>query len=85
MSFFRNIPSHISKEILLIQCGLSSCDSGDIKDSVDRLREQKTKVSAISFLGQIYLSEWITKSTGGILLNNIGFKFNFLKAILMLF
>lgn len=63
--FSRNIPSHVSKEILLIQCGLSSCDSGDIKETVNRLRDQKLKVSVISFLGQIYLSEWITKSTGG--------------------
>ena len=50
---------------MLIQFGLSSSDSGDIKETVNRLKDHKLKVSVISFLGQIYLSEWITKSTGG--------------------
>lgn len=46
---------------------MSSCDSGDVKDTINRLKEQKSKVSGISFLGQVYLSECISKSTGGII------------------
>lgn len=65
---YRNIPSHVSKEILVLQCGLSYCDSGDINTTINRLKEQKSKVSVISLLGQVFLSESISKASGGILL-----------------
>ena len=53
--------------MLAIQFGLSSCDSGDVKESINKLKEQKCKVSFISFLGQVFVTESIAKSTGGIL------------------
>jgi len=62
---FSNIPSHISKEILIIQLGLSSCDSGNMQDTIHKLQDQRIKVSVISFLGQVYLTQNIAKSTGG--------------------
>ena len=65
LTFIRNIQSHVSKEILVLQCGLSSCDPGDIRETCTRLKEQKVKVSFISLLGQVYFSESITKFTGG--------------------
>lgn len=54
----------------MIQCGLSSCDAGDINGTIAHLKEQKAKVSVISFLGQVFLSESISKSTGGISYRN---------------
>ena len=63
--FFRNSPGHISKEVLFIQSGLSSCDSENIQPTILRFKEQRVKVSFISLLGQVYYSEMISKTTGG--------------------
>lgn len=59
------MPSHVSKEILVLQCGLSSCDAGDISDTIETLKSLKIKTSVISLLGQVFFAENIAKSTGG--------------------
>jgi transcription initiation factor TFIIH subunit 2 len=59
------MPSHVSKEVLILQLGLSTCDAGDITETCEQLKAQKIKTSVISLLGQVYFSENIARITGG--------------------
>ena len=59
------MPSHVSKEVLILQLGLSTCDAGDIRESCEQLKVHKVKASVISLLGQVYFSENIARITGG--------------------
>ncbi len=59
------MPSHVSKEVLILQLGLSTCDAGDIRETCEQLKVNKVKASVISLLGQVYFSENIARISGG--------------------
>lgn len=60
------MPSYGNKEVIFIQAALSTCDSGDIFDTIQALVKAKTRVSVVSLSGELYISKKITQETHGL-------------------
>ena len=65
--FSQNMPSHTSREILLLMGSLTTCDPGDIQDTINNLKAQSIRCSVIgrnekarSKLDSSYLAFWLT-------------------------
>lgn len=64
-SMLKHVPSHGTKEILILQSGISSCDSGDLGVMIAGLKKSKVRVSCISLAGEVYMIKKICKDTFG--------------------
>lgn len=60
-----SIPSHASKEILIIMGSLNTCDPGDINETIDKLKSCKIRCSTISLSAEIYVCRNLANETGG--------------------
>ncbi|OQV18164.1 General transcription factor IIH subunit 2 [Hypsibius exemplaris] len=61
----RNIPSHASREIILIFGSLSSCDPGNIYDTTRMLRECNIRCSVIGLAAEVSICKTLAKETVG--------------------
>jgi len=65
LELLRNSPLYASKEILLILSANSTCDPGDINDTIEELKKIKIKVSIVTLSCKIYIAKKITEETRG--------------------
>lgn len=61
----RNMPSHTSREVLIIFGGLSTCDPGDINDSIKMAKEQNIRCSVIGLGASVYVCQKLCNDTKG--------------------
>lgn len=59
------IPLYGSREVLVVMGSLSSCDPGDIYQSLDRLRAARVRVSFVSLAAEMHVSRHIANETSG--------------------
>eukprot|EP00731_Ephydatia_muelleri_P015224 Em0008g944a len=64
-SILRNVPSYASKEILVIMAALTSCDPGNIFDTVEELAKLSVKCSIIGLAAELKLCKTIAQRTQG--------------------
>ncbi|KAJ3415115.1 hypothetical protein HDV05_005523 [Chytridiales sp. JEL 0842] len=72
-----HIPSHGSREILIVFGSLSTCDPGDIFETIEKLKAEKIKVSIVSIASEMHICKTICSETGGnyaVVLNDVHFK-----------
>ncbi len=64
--FFKShVPSHASREILLISGSLTSCDPGNIFETLTALIHARIRVSIVGMAAEVGLLKTIAKETGG--------------------
>lgn len=58
-------PSHGTKQVILVYSALTSCDPGDIFETIKEVSRQKIQVDVIGLSAQIQICKNITTETGG--------------------
>ncbi|CAI2167815.1 9146_t:CDS:2 [Funneliformis geosporum] len=72
-----HVPSHGSREILIIMGSLTTCDPGDIYDTIDNLVNENIRVSVVGLAAEVQICKLMckkTKGTYGVVLNEAHFK-----------
>lgn len=65
LSSLRHLPSHASREILILYGSLTSCDPGDIFETIDELKKENIRCSIIGLSAEIKLCKTICSETNG--------------------
>nr|CAG4649322.1 EOG090X05VA [Scapholeberis mucronata]SVE93608.1 EOG090X05VA [Scapholeberis mucronata] len=61
----KNMPSHTSREVLVLYGSLTTCDPGDIQHTIKTLKENKIRVSIIGLAAEVRICREIARKTGG--------------------
>lgn len=61
----KNMPAHTSREILVLFGSLTTCDPGDIRQTIKSLKENNIRVSIIGLAAEVRICRQIAKETGG--------------------
>ncbi|KAL1718875.1 Ssl1-like-domain-containing protein, partial [Schizophyllum commune] len=64
-SSMSHLPTHSSREILLIFGSLTTCDPGDIHDTLDTCVRQKIRVSVVALAAEMKICREFCDKTGG--------------------
>lgn len=60
------VPTHASREVLLIMGSLTTCDPSDIGVTIESLKQECIRCSVISLSTEIRLFKFLTHETGGV-------------------
>jgi len=66
LSTLKMIPAHASREILMILGSLTTCDPGDITDTIQNLKAENVRCSVISLSAETRIMRYLTTQTQGI-------------------
>nr|CAG4637001.1 EOG090X05VA [Ceriodaphnia reticulata]SVE72927.1 EOG090X05VA [Ceriodaphnia reticulata] len=61
----KNMPAHTSREVLVLFGSLTTCDPGDIQQTIKSLKEHNIRVSIIGLAAEVRICREIAKKTGG--------------------
>ncbi|KRZ41586.1 General transcription factor IIH subunit 2 [Trichinella pseudospiralis] len=61
----RHMPSHSSREVLVIMGSLNTCDPGDIEESLEILKRNNIRCNFIALSAEVYICKRIAKATNG--------------------
>lgn len=59
------IPSHASREIVVIMSSLTTCDPNDILTTIENLKKDGIRCSVISLSAEIHVCRYLTEQTNG--------------------
>lgn len=62
----RHLPTHASKEILVILGSLTTCDPSDIEETIESLAKCNIRVSVVGLAAEVKVCQKIAKSTKGV-------------------
>ncbi|KAJ1859185.1 hypothetical protein GGH12_002931 [Coemansia sp. RSA 1822] len=65
MHALRRVPSHGLREIICVVGSLTTCDPGDIEQTLHALKHAKVRVSMVHLAAEVYVLKRICKETGG--------------------
>ncbi|KAL1818954.1 hypothetical protein ACET3Z_013823 [Daucus carota] len=63
--YLNQIPSYGHREALILYSALSTCDPGDIMDSIQKCKKAKIRCSIIGLSAEIFICKHICQETGG--------------------
>nr|CDS32405.1 TFIIH C1 C terminal [Hymenolepis microstoma] len=66
-SRLKHIPSYSSREILLVMSSMTTCDPGDIHQTIQSLINNKIRCSVISLAVEVFVHKALATATGGTL------------------
>ncbi|CAG0880625.1 unnamed protein product, partial [Darwinula stevensoni] len=61
----QHMPSHASREILIIFGSLTTCDPGDLKKTIQTLKSYNIRVSIVGLAAEVRICRTLCKETGG--------------------
>ena len=61
----RYSPEYGHKEALILYSSLSTCDPGDIFETIDEAKKAKLRISIICIAAEVYICKKIAEETGG--------------------
>lgn len=64
-AMLKHIPNYGSREILIVYNSLSSCDPGNIFDTIDVMRSLRIRVHVICLSAELFICKHIAEVTGG--------------------
>lgn len=64
-TWLSHVPAHCLREIVIISSSLTSCDPGNIFDTVESIKAEKIRTSIVGLSAQVKICETIAKETGG--------------------
>ncbi|KAJ8917753.1 hypothetical protein NQ315_005204 [Exocentrus adspersus] len=65
LSSLKLLPSHASREILVIMGSLTTCDPGDINVTIENLKQEGIRCSIIGLAAEVHVCRYLAKETGG--------------------
>jgi transcription initiation factor TFIIH subunit 2 len=66
LNLFSHVPAHGSREILIIMGSLTTCDPGDIYETIDSLVNENIRVSVVGLAAEVQICKLVCKKTKGI-------------------
>ncbi|KAJ8966977.1 hypothetical protein NQ314_003200 [Rhamnusium bicolor] len=66
LSSLKLLPSHASREILVIMGSLTTCDPGDISTTIDNLKLEGVRCSVIGLAAEVHVCRQLANQTGGV-------------------
>ncbi|MBA0615451.1 hypothetical protein Godav_015588 [Gossypium davidsonii] len=63
--YLNQIPSYGHREVLILYSALSTCDPGDIMDTIQKCRKSKIRCSVIGLAAEMFICKHLCQETGG--------------------
>lgn len=60
------LPSHASREVLVLMANLTTCDPGNIIETIKELKKDKIRCSVIGLAAEVRVCRLLAQETGGI-------------------
>jgi len=61
----QTVPQHGSKEVLVILASLSTCDEGDVFETIDKMNQNNIRCSVIGLSAEVYIAKYLARETLG--------------------
>ena len=61
----RRLPSHGTREVLIVMASLTTCDPGDIQTTIEGLKSERVRCSMIGLAAEVYVCRRLCHETGG--------------------
>lgn len=65
MNSLKNLPSHASREILIITASLTTCDPGNIEHTIEDVHKNSIRVCVIGLCAELHVYRSVSRRTGG--------------------
>ncbi|XP_062172988.1 general transcription factor IIH subunit 2 [Alnus glutinosa] len=75
--YLNQIPSYGHREVLVLYSALSTCDPGDIMETIQKCKKSKIRCSVIGLSAEIFICKHLCQETGGsysVALDEVHFK-----------
>ncbi|KAK5670709.1 hypothetical protein BDV3_005089 [Batrachochytrium dendrobatidis] len=72
-----HVPMHVSREIIVLYGSLTSCDPGDIQETINDLCKENIRVSVIGLAAEVQVCKKMCASTNGVynvIMNDVHYK-----------
>ncbi|KAK9127277.1 hypothetical protein Syun_016074 [Stephania yunnanensis] len=63
--YLNQIPSYGHREVLILYSALSTCDPGDIMETIQKCKNSKIRCSVVGLSAEIYICRHLCQETGG--------------------
>ncbi|XP_010257340.1 PREDICTED: general transcription factor IIH subunit 2 [Nelumbo nucifera] len=63
--YLNQIPSYGHREVLILYSALSTCDPGDIMETIQKCKKSKIRCSVVGLSAEIYICKHLCQETGG--------------------
>jgi transcription initiation factor TFIIH subunit 2 len=63
--YLNQIPSYGHREVLILYSALSTCDPGDIMETIQKCKKSKIRCSVIGLSAEIFICKHLCQETGG--------------------
>lgn len=63
--YLAQIPSYGHREVLVLYSALSTCDPGDVMDTIRKCKDAKMRCSVVGLSAEIYICKHLCEETGG--------------------
>ncbi|KAL3518354.1 hypothetical protein ACH5RR_020943 [Cinchona calisaya] len=60
------IPSYGHREVLILYSALSTCDPGDIMETIQKCKKAKIRCSIVGLSAELYICKYLCQETGGL-------------------
>nr|XP_043609149.1 general transcription factor IIH subunit 2 [Erigeron canadensis] len=60
------IPSYGHREVIILYSALSTCDPGDVMETIQKCKKSKIRCSVIGLSAEIYICKYLSQETGGL-------------------
>ncbi|XP_050213363.1 general transcription factor IIH subunit 2 [Mercurialis annua] len=64
--YLDEIPSYGHREVLILYSALSTCDPGDIMDTIQKCKKSKIRCSVIGLSAEMFICKHLCQETGGL-------------------
>ncbi|XP_057437928.1 general transcription factor IIH subunit 2 [Lotus japonicus] len=65
VGYLNQIPSYGHREVLILYSALSTCDPGDLMETIQKCRKSKIRCSVIGLAAEMFICKHICQETGG--------------------
>ncbi|XP_039271856.2 general transcription factor IIH subunit 2-like [Styela clava] len=62
----RQMPSHASRDVLIILGSLTTCDPGSMYDTIEGMKKQSIRCSVVGLSAEIHICSKLARDTGGV-------------------
>ncbi|KAI3791416.1 hypothetical protein L2E82_05185 [Cichorium intybus] len=60
------IPSYGHREVIILYSALSTCDPGDVMETIQKCKQSKIRCSVIGLSAELYICKYLCQETGGL-------------------
>ncbi|GMH28846.1 hypothetical protein Nepgr_030689 [Nepenthes gracilis] len=64
--YLNQIPSYGYREVLIVYSALSTCDPGDIMETIQKCKQSKMRCSIVGLAAEMFICQHICQETGGL-------------------